>query len=235
MKIIPVLDLKNGLVVHARLGQRDSYQAICTPLCQSAKLEDVIAAFLTLYRFDTFYIADLNAITEQGDHSRIIAKATQQFPDLQFWVDAGYQRVGDYHNYADNYTPVLGSESYDNDKLADLKAFDRRFILSLDYSATNALGNAAVFSDADIWPDKIIIMTLARVGSRRGPDLDKLGKFCRLYRNKTFIAAGGVRNKQDLIDLQAHGIHYALLATALHSGAINAADIADLDTKKCPD
>ena len=66
MKIIPVIDLKDGVVVHAQQGIRDLYQPINTALCQSSDIYQVIEAFLGVYDFDTFYIADLNAITHQG-------------------------------------------------------------------------------------------------------------------------------------------------------------------------
>ena len=69
-------------------------------------------------------------------------------------------------------------------------------------------------------------MTLERVGSNQGPDLNKLTEFCRQYPDKNFIAAGGIRNKQDLIALCEVGIHQALVASALHSGTIKAEDIA---------
>ncbi|MGZ8931329.1 MAG: HisA/HisF-related TIM barrel protein [Methylosarcina sp.] len=42
------------------------------------------------------------------------------------------------------------------------------------------------------------------------------------------MAAGGVRNKQDLIDLKMLGIKRALVASALHSGAIHREEIAEL-------
>ena len=53
MQIIPVIDLKDGVVVHARQGKREHYQAISTNLCQSADIYKVIEAFLGVYDFDT--------------------------------------------------------------------------------------------------------------------------------------------------------------------------------------
>ncbi|MEW8382346.1 MAG: nickel transporter, partial [Candidatus Thiodiazotropha taylori] len=63
MKLIPVIDLMNGIVVRAIRGQRQSYLPSSTPLCQSSQPEAVISALLSLYPFDTLYIADLDAIT----------------------------------------------------------------------------------------------------------------------------------------------------------------------------
>ena len=217
MKIIPVIDLKDGLVVHAHLGLRDQYQAINTPLCQSADLYQVMAAFLTLADFDCFYIADLNAITGFGHHEALIAELLKTYPQKTFWIDSGYQVFKDY---ADNHLPVLGSECYSEDQIVELNAFNKRFILSLDYAASGALGATSLFSDQALWPETIIIMTLNRVGSQQGPDLETLTAFCKRYPEQRFVAAGGIRHNEDLQSLKQIGIHQALLASALHSGDI---------------
>lgn len=225
MKIIPVIDLKDGMVVHARQGLRDQYQPINTRLCQSPDIYRVIEAFLGVYAFDTFYIADLNAITRQGDHDRLIADVAATFPRLLFWVDRGYQG---FKTHPANYISVLGSECYNDETALELKAFDKRFILSLDYSISGEMGAKSLFSNQDLWPETIIIMTLNRVGSHQGPDLDKLGRFCGRYPRKQFIAAGGIRNAADLQALKRVGVQRALIASALHSGAIGHKEIKNL-------
>jgi phosphoribosylformimino-5-aminoimidazole carboxamide ribotide isomerase len=225
MKIIPVIDLKDGVVVHAQQGRREQYQPICTQLCQSSDIYQVIEAFLGIYNFDTIYIADLNAITREGDHEHLIYEVLDFFPQIVFWIDSGYQRV---KKYSGNYLTVLGSECYSDETVLELKAFNNHFILSLDYSMSKELGSKSLFSNPDLWPDKIIIMTLNRVGSDQGPDLDKLKWFCRQYPLKQFIAAGGIRNTDDLLALRQVGIKQALIASALHSGAISPKDIKNL-------
>ena len=225
MKIIPVIDLKDGVVVHARLGVREHYLPINTSLCQSPDIYQVIEAFLGVYDFDTFYIADLNAITGQGGHERLIAEVLATFPQIMFWIDSGYQRV---KKLPHNYLPVLGSECYSDDSALELKAFNKRFILSLDYSTSGTLGAKSLFSEQDLWPDTVIVMTLGRVGSQLGPDLDKLKAFCSRYPHKQFVAAGGIRNTDDLQALKQLGIQQALVASALHSGMIGRAAIKKL-------
>jgi phosphoribosylformimino-5-aminoimidazole carboxamide ribotide isomerase len=46
MRIVPVIDLKDGAVVHARQGRRDTYQPIASPLCASSDVYRVLDAFL---------------------------------------------------------------------------------------------------------------------------------------------------------------------------------------------
>ena len=225
MKIIPVIDLKDGVVVHAQQGIRDLYQPINTALCQSPDIYQVIEAFLGIYDFDTIYIADLNAITHQGDHDCLIRTVLTSFPRITFWIDRGYQS---FKQFPDNHLPVLGSECYRDDTALELKTFNNRFILSLDYLMSEALGAKSLFSSQDLWPETLIIMTLNRVGSNQGPDLDKLSWFCKHYPHKHFIAAGGIRNAADLLALKQVGIHQALVASALHSGAIRHKEIQNL-------
>lgn len=234
MKIIPVIDLKDGVVVHARQGNRENYQAINTELCKSPDIFRVIEAFLSIHEFDTFYIADLNAITDQGDHCRLITEVLMRFPHISFWIDRGYQKHDQYALHPANSLPVLGSESYRTETVAELKAYENNFILSLDYSKSNALGAESLFSDPTLWPENIIIMTLDRVGSNRGPDVEKLTEFCRRHPDKNFIAAGGIRNKQDLSALSGAAIYQALVASALHSGTLKAEDIEKFQAKKYP-
>ncbi|MGZ5052584.1 MAG: HisA/HisF-related TIM barrel protein [Methylobacter sp.] len=230
MKIIPVIDLKNGVVVHAKQGNREHYQPINTGLCTSPDIFDVIQAFLAVYPFNIFYIADLNAITGQSGHDQLLAEVLKNFPQTTFWIDRGYQSYNEKARLADNAMPVLGSESYCNKTIAELKAFQNNFVLSLDYSNSIELGAKNLFAAPAYWPENIIIMTLERVGSNQGPDIIKLGNFCRNYPDKNFIAAGGVRNKQDCLLLSQAGIKHALVASALHSGNITKMDIAELHT-----
>ncbi|QWF69967.1 histidine biosynthesis protein [Methylomonas paludis] len=222
MQIIPVIDLKDGVVVHAVRGERSHYQPIQhhSKLCAGSTLAEVMEGFLQLSAFQTFYIADLNAISGQGHHQPLITELLSQYPGIEFWVDNGSQLKG--LNVADpaNYTTVIGTESQ---LYAPFKC-TADFILSLDYQRQQASGHAGWFEQAEFWPERLIVMTLNRVGSQDGPDFAKLAEFTAAYPEKQFIAAGGVRHYQDLQVLAGNGVKAALLATALHSGAITQFD-----------
>ncbi|KJV07406.1 HisA/HisF-related TIM barrel protein [Methylocucumis oryzae] len=228
MKVIPVLDLKNGLVVHAQRGQRDAYQPIRSCLGCEPDIFSVINALLALAEFKTFYIADLNAITGHSahEHDALLQRVVQAYPALQFWVDKGYQQAEQVATLA--YYPVLGSESYNDEHLAVLSGFHKRFVLSLDYQGDEALGAKALFADTRYWPEHVILMTLAQVGSGLGPDFVRLSAYRQRYPQQSFVAAGGVRTEDDLLRLKAMGIDTALVASALHSGALGRAELSRL-------
>lgn len=224
MHIIPVIDIKDGIAVHARQGKRDEYLPLQSNLCQSSDIFAVIDAIAQHFHTDTFYLADLNALTRQGDNFALIKSMLTKNPATTFWIDAGFPPLNEFRSFP-NYVPVMGSESINDHTINDIKHLDSNFILSLDYAAQGQLGPATLFEQNKLWPQRIIIMTLPRVGSNLGPDIELLRAYCQRYPHHRFIAAGGVRHRGDLIALEQIGIDSVLLATALHSGAIQANDI----------
>ena len=235
MQIIPVIDLLNGAVVHAKRGQRQHYQPIQSQLSASSAPLDIVAALLKLYPFHTLYIADLNAICGTGNNDAAIEAISHAYPALTIWLDCG---VGQMNARALHIggaiRPVVGSENIENlqDYRAISYACQSKHVLSLDYTATSALGISALYERARFWPDDTICMTLNAVGSALGPDMQRLNEIMRLnVARKTpsrIYAAGGVRHSQDLQALARMGITGALIATALHNGSIDTNDLINL-------
>lgn len=230
MEVIPVIDLKNGVVVHARGGARDSYQPIRTPLSPTSEPEDVVAGLLRLHSFRHLYIADLDAIERRGDHDRTCAELAARFPGLELWVDNG---IGD-PEAASAWLQrgvgclVAGSESQQDLRLLQALHRHDRLILSLDFRGDAFQGAADIATSPALWPARLITMTLARVGAGQGPDLERLAAIRRRASDRVLLfAAGGVRGPQDLLHLADVGAAGVLVATALHSGALSAADLAE--------
>lgn len=224
MQLIPVIDLKGGRVVHARRGARDSYAPLQSPLCASSSAVDVAAGFLALAPFRTLYIADIDAITAKGDNAAALADLRRAFPSVELWVDAGEDMSSQVRARAAAGlgVSVVGTELLkDNGHVPEV--LREEVILSLDHDAAGPLGPAVVHADAAAWPARIIVMTLARVGSGEGPDLDAL---CRVRARRpdcAVFAAGGVRGPGDLEALAEAGAAGVLVASALHDGRIDGA------------
>lgn len=230
MRIIPVLDLKDGQVVRAEMGRRDRYRPIVTPLSASSDLVSVAAGLRTLHPFSTFYIADLDAIEGRPPNREALARlrAVPDAPEL--WVDAG---IADGEALAaalaePSLRPVLGSESQCDDAL--LRRFSNHpgLILSLDFFADGFRGPLSVLEESALWPQSVIVMTLAKVGSGAGPDFERLSEIKAKAGSRSVIAAGGVRNEADIRALSALGIDAALVATSLHDGTLTARQLASL-------
>lgn len=230
MEVIPVLDLKGGLVVHARMGQRTEYRPIDTPLSPGSKPTDIARGLLSIYPFTSFYIADLDAIERRGDNNASLVELKKAFPKLAFWVDNGMSDLANAKRWLDaglGYL-VIGSETQSNCEMIRHFQQDERVVLSLDFRGDAFMGPPALLGEPDAWPFRIIAMTLARVGSGGGPDMSRLAAIKTTAPGKRIYAAGGVRGADDLAALAAAGISGALVATCLHNRALTGAQIARL-------
>jgi phosphoribosylformimino-5-aminoimidazole carboxamide ribotide isomerase len=125
---------------------------------------------------------------------------------------------------------VLGSETQTSGELVRHFCRDERVILSLDYRGDAFVGPSALLHDTQCWPSTVIVMTLARVGSAAGPDIERLARIKAQAGDRRIFAAGGVRNADDLAALAREGIAGALVATSLHNGALTGAQIARLQS-----
>ena len=232
MQVIPVLDLKGGAVVHARMGQREQYRPIETPLSPTSNPIDVARGLLSIHPFSSFYIADLDAITGVGNNDAALTELRAELPQSTFWVDNGLADRASAERWLDAGRGhlVLGSEAQKDEALLSRLGKDERIILSLDYRGDEFVGPAALLGDVDAWPSRIIAMTLARVGSRMGPDWARLEAIKNAGRDRRVYAAGGVRDADDLVALGHRGIAGALVASCLHNGSLAGAQIAHLQT-----
>jgi phosphoribosylformimino-5-aminoimidazole carboxamide ribotide isomerase len=236
-ELIPVIDLMGGVVVHARAGERASYRPLRSKLADGSQAVDIVRGLLEFHVFETLYIADLDAIQRRGDHFSLIGRLRGEFPNLRLWVDAGFDDLDAARRFldADLAEIVLGSESQSD--LAFLEALqdEARLILSLDFKGDERLGPGALFEPTEIWPERVIVMTLARVGGATGPDLARLATIRKQTPERRLFAAGGVRGRDDLEALLAAGAAGVLLASALHDGRLTADDLGVISSRPpCP-
>jgi len=235
LHIIPVIDLLNGHVVHAKQGHRAHYLPIASQLTTSTKPIDIVKAFMTVYSFNTLYIADLNAIQNLENsaraHHKIIEDIHTIFPKLNIWIDAGINTVEKAKEWDYPYTTiVLGSESFAS--ITQYKTLiaklNKPYILSLDYLAQGFTGPLELLTSNQYWPKHIIVMTLTKVGANKGGDLQTISNLRAKATTHHIYAAGGIRNINDLQLLEQQQIHGTLLASALHNKQIKTEDFASL-------
>ncbi len=228
MDVVPVIDLKGGKVVHARGGRRDDYRPIATPLSASSQPADVVAGLLRLFPFRRLYVADLDAIGRVGDHAPVLAALGARWPELEFWIDNGIGDAAAAETWLarGTFCLVIGSESQRTAELVGSLRGHARVVLSLDFRADAFQGSPDILAQAGLWPSRVIVMTLARVGSAAGPDLSRIKEIAGRSAGRQVYAAGGVRDVGDLRLVAGAGAAGALVATALHGGGLTAADLA---------
>jgi len=233
MEVIPVVDLKGGVVVRARAGERASYRPIETPLSATSEPLDVVAGLLALYPFRTLYVADLDAIEGSGNAAAILDRIAQKYPRLSLWIDNGCADHDAAHAVLarfQNAALVLGSESQRDTTLVSALSADPRVILSLDFRADAFVGPPALLHQPALWPKRLIVMTLAKVGSGEGPDFARAAEIQRRAGDRAVYLAGGLRGRDDLAAVKASKAAGILVASALHDGNIIPADLAGLAT-----
>jgi phosphoribosylformimino-5-aminoimidazole carboxamide ribotide isomerase len=236
MQIIPVLDLKDRTVVRAQMGERDRYRPIETPLAPTSDPVDVARGLLSIHPFATLYIADLDAIEGRGDNEAALQRLRHAFPHVSLWVDSGIADHTEAFAWlaTRNDDLVLGSETQRDPKLVRDLSDHERVVLSLDFRGAQFAGPDQLLDDPSGWPRRLIVMTLARVGSGAGPDTARIAEIRARAPGSLIYAAGGVRDASDLTVLQQTGVAGALVATSLHDGRLTGADIARLQVSQAP-
>jgi phosphoribosylformimino-5-aminoimidazole carboxamide ribotide isomerase len=242
MQIIPVIDLKGGVVVRGVGGRRDQYQRIVSSLVAGSAPADIARAFVEQFGARTVYIADLDAI--EGRPPNLAAWRAIAESGLRLWLDAGTgsadgaRRVCRWLNDAGvGGDVVVGLESLESiDELPQVIAqAGERAIFSLDLRAgqpivrqTTARPRSALewaHAAAKAGFQRLIVLDLTDVGTGGGTRTLDL---CRAIRQELphveLIAGGGVRNGDDLRVLALAGCSAVLVASALHDGRLTRDD-----------
>ena len=236
MNLIPVIDLMQGQVVRAVRGNRQAYRPIVSALCASSDPLTVAKILCEHCATRHLYVADLDALLGGPAQVAVLRSLLQALPGLELWLDAGFASAAaaetlraELGAVAERVVPVFGSES-----LASRVELERCFggavsganewasaaVLSLDRRDGHRLDAAGCWEAPALWPKRVIVMTLERVGSDAGPDLETLVSV-RFRSPSTFIVgAGGIRDSGDLARAHAAGAGAWLVASALHDGRL---------------
>ena len=227
MKVIPVLDLKGGVVVHARRGKRDEYSPLKSPLVEGSDPVAMAQALCAVCRTKTLYVADLDAIAGHPiDQATLGELAAVADP----WVDAGATKPDQAATLLDAGVArnVVGTESIAAGWL--VASSPPAVVLSVDLSDGRLIspdpklagrGPAAAASLAQaLAVSELLVIDLARLGSGSGPPLEAVAELAQALPGVAIYAGGGVRHDEDLRALEAAGAAGALVATALHEGRI---------------
>lgn len=229
MKVIPVLDTKNGLVVLAKMGFREAYKPVRSWLCPFSS-PVAMATVLKNLGFSELYVADLDAIS-YGDLNPPLYKALASLAKIL--LDPGLRSLEDALRVAETgvHKLILGTETLSSLTLAKelLETLgSERVVLSLDLKNRRVLSKSAELNGLDpstclrkmveLGFREVIAIDLARVGSFAGPDLE-LVRALKKFPVK-LMTGGGVRGLEDLRLLEREGVEAVLVASALHQSTL---------------
>jgi HisA/HisF family protein len=247
MRVVGVIDLKDGTAVHAVRGERERYRPVSGVIAGD---DGDALALARGYRdqlgIEEVYVADLDAIaggSERAARSGHSALLRALAAEARLMVDAGVSEPAAARALLElgAHRVIVGTETLSGPDaldrlLAELPA--GALILSVDLRDGRLLSPDSRFAGLSA-PDALarlrrpglreaIVLDLARVGSGAGPDVALIGELHDAFPDLELLAGGGVRDADDLWALDAAGAAGALVATALHRGVIGAPELAGL-------
>ncbi|MCE9544922.1 MAG: hisA/hisF family protein [Planctomycetia bacterium] len=246
MHILPAVDLRGGVVVHAVAGRRDSYRPLVSPLCANPEPASIARGLIDRLGLTTFYVADLDAIAGALPDANSYRELLQAGATL--WIDAGLtDRVS-----AARLLALLADEAGVTGVVAGLESLagpialaeivaaigPERTIFSLDllhgeprtaapeWQGRGAEGFVAEAVAAGV--RRVIVLDVTAVGVDQGcPTLDLCRRLRAAYPEIELTTGGGVRGPDDLRTIATAGCNAALVATALHDGRISRFHLPD--------
>ncbi len=237
MKVIPVIDILNSIAVHAVRGKRKEYQPLQSVLTQSSEPLEVAKSFRNL-GFTELYIADLDAIIDCRTNFQTLRQIAKE-TGLKLLVDAGITSLKRAQNLfaSEVSTLIIGTETLQKKgfvgEAVSLFGGDR-VLVSLDLKGEKVIVKMGFDGCADavcllksfkrMGASQVIVLDLERVGSGEGANFEFIKKVIAEVGMNVYVG-GGVRDFQDLLELQKLGVSGALVATALHSGKITVEDL----------
>ncbi len=183
---------------------------------------------------DGLHIVDLDAAFGKGSNRETIlaiirgAKipvevggGVRSAADVDFWLKSGAERV------------ILGTLAYKGpDTLAKLlvKYGPEKIVVASDYSGGKVVTrgwtqsqNITVLEAATMLEAAGVVNLLAtsvgQDGMATGPDIGTLESLCAL-RSLRILASGGIRNAQDLKEIEKRGAAGAIIGRALYDGGV---------------
>jgi phosphoribosylformimino-5-aminoimidazole carboxamide ribotide isomerase len=242
VRVVPVIDLKDGTAVHAVRGERERYRPVRSALAgDDGDALALARAFRSELGLDELYVADLDAIGGQRESDGAMLAALAR--EARVMVDAGVSEPARAQALLDlgAHRVIVGTET-----MSSLDALDRLLaalpdgvvVLSVDLRDGRLLspdaglaGLSALDAVARLLRTglrEVIVLDLARVGSGAGPDVAPIAEIHAAFPDLELLAGGGVRDVQALRALRAAGGAGALVATALHTGVIGAPELKGL-------
>lgn len=232
MRLIPVLDVLNGVAVRGVGGRRDKYRPLITQLCAGSDPLTVAAAYRERLQTNTLYLADLDAITSQQPNTGLYRALLANGTDL--WLDAGVRTTDDVVPLCELRVPtvIIGLESWQSPR--DLKTITatvppNRLLFSVDLRHGRTCGGSewkteplAIIEDvlaAGI--TRFLVLDLADVGEHTGGSTATLCAELRKHCPQAeIITGGGIRGEDDIRAWSERGIDGLLIASAIHDGRV---------------
>ena len=228
-RLIFVMDLLDGVVVHAKRGERDQYKPI--NLFSSIVSSSDPVQIVEELKPEEVYIADLNRLMNTGSNKRAITELRDKNRKRRIMLDYGIKSIDDLKEaveaeLADNL--VLGTETTSMALIEEASKSDMHISVSIDLFNKEVLTSdkrlklepLSLIKELNEYPIRdVIVLELDRVGTKIGMDFDFLARAVSVSEHN-ILSGGGVKSSEDISNMEQIGVKGALVATALHDGSI---------------
>lgn len=241
MLVIPVIDIRNGIAVHAVAGDRQRYKPLTSQLVKSIEPAGVLQELAAALPFDLCYVADLDAIEGRGLNRCTLAEMSRV--GVPMLVDAGAVSGLQVEDLLDLgvSTVVIPSESLCD--LDSLSSWTSRFSAS-QLCASVDVKHGRILTQDPAWLDRSavdlaeyfstqgfsqsIVLDLGAVGTGSGvPTLEA----CRMIRRRCphlrIFTGGGVHSMECLTEAESVPVDGILVGSALHDGRLRVTELKE--------
>ena len=241
-KIIPVVDLRNGVAVRAVAGDRANYKQLDNAAFKSNHLCRIIEVLLKLSRSNILYVANLNGIAGDDSYDCILYEIMRKFSMVEIWIDNGFRDLRELNNFhkgfsnwcekkgyslcsGKNLVPVFGTETItDNSTYKKIFSTLDDAVLSIDKKNNVIMGLVTIDIILGLLPKRVILMNLDKVGTDSGPDLTWLENMTQRNLKVKFFGAGGLRGREDHEIVARHKAAGWLVGSALFNSMMDFGD-----------
>jgi len=239
--IVPVIDLCQGRVVHARSGlPRHGYPPLRSRICPGDRPDEVAQRLVAASGSPYVYVADLDGLRGRSPDWPALRAIAQCGAEL--WIDIGLRsqhtagqlqaEMGDFR-----YRPIVATESLSTTQ--SLRTIIRQWPVSqliagmdlvrgqlrtdvLEWKELQVFQLAEILVELGI--SSMLLLDLSAVGSETGcPAAGWCRELKSRHRKLHLIGGGGIGRLADVAELLDAGCEHVLVATALHDGRIDLA------------
>ncbi len=229
MEVIPAIDLMKGEVVRLLKGDpryAKSYKNLGNPVSFAEKWKREGAK--------TIHIIDLDAALGLGSNAQVIKDVVKSV-NVSVQVGGGIRNINAAQALLDTGVNriIIGSVAFRQQQVVKTlinQYGDSRVIVALDHLngsvmvngwtvQTKVTINEAVSTFSKIGVKLFLVTSVARDGTMTGPDFETLKNPC--FHNRGVIAAGGIRNVEDILALKPLGVIGVVVGKALYEGQID--------------
>lgn len=222
VRCILACDLLGGVVVRGVRGERDRYR----PVSEYSRVVDTsspVEMIMAMKPKET-YVADLDRITGRGSNLDTIDSLSQM---TRIMADTGIAKKSDATATGEvSQSIILGTETASLSLIEECQGTNTIVSVDMKHGRMMACDSAFMLSPLEVVRklnildlEAIILLDVGRVGSGEGVDLDFLKNAVSASRHDV-IVGGGVRGPEDLDETGRCGCKAAIVASAVHSGAL---------------